>query len=121
MPKTIQITVTEASQEILSDALKLYAELAFPVSGSECNLVARDALTTTANEYERQHSEYGYINLSSRIKPLLKAAITSYYKLKAEQSGVSHSNECELLLSICEGRSVSDQQLEKAKIKDLAR
>jgi len=119
MPKTIQIACTETFQKILSDALKLYAELAYPVSSSECNLVARDALITAANEFAHQHSECGYINLSRRIKPLLKAAIKTYYKLIAEQAGVFHTNECELVLSICEGGSITDQQLQQAKAKDL--
>ena len=119
MRKTIQIPCTAASQKILSDALKLYAELAYPVSGSECNLVARDALITAANEFADQYSEYGYINLSKRINPLLKAAIKTYYKLIVEQTGVTHSNECELVLSICEGGLVTDQQLQQANAKDL--
>ena len=119
MAKTIQIACTESIQKILSDSLKLYAELAFPVSGSECDLVAHDALKTSAEEFYRQFSETGCIDLSRRLKPMLKAAITTYYKLLTEQSGVPHVNECSLVLSFCEGQSISDQQLQQAKAKDL--
>jgi len=120
MAKRIAINCSGDMADILVDALQLYARMAFPDSGSPCQMVSREALLNAAEEFASDYQQTGSGSISSRMRVMLKAALKNYFRLQAEQSGKSTQQECELFLQLCRGHASTQDDLLKARATDAA-
>lgn len=118
MPKILEIHCASDMKDIIVDALRLYAKMAFPDSGSPCQMVSRDTLFTAADEFEAHFEQAGTGVISSRMRVMLKAAIKNYFKVLEQQTGRSTERQCRLILDVCTGRPGIHQGLSQARAKD---
>lgn len=73
--KRFSLQLDEELQAVLCNAIRLYADAAYPPGGSECAQVARETLLDTANTVEKQFADKGVVEVSRRLKSQLKAAL----------------------------------------------
>ena len=118
MAKLIEIHGPAELQHIIVAALELYAQQAFPDSGSPCQMVSREALLEAANKFAAHYQQAGTGIISSRMRAMLKAAIKFYYHLQMEQQNRSTHHQCELLLAMCRGKVTTQQDLLHAREMD---
>lgn len=79
-------------------AIQSYALAAYPPGGSECAQVARETLMNTATLIETGCLEGKFVEISSRQRPLLKAAVNWYCgEMKQEAGGPLHQGLLRLL------------------------
>jgi hypothetical protein len=80
MAKTIRIECPPVLQKILCEAIREYADAAYPPGGSECGQVVRQALMDAAEKLETDFAVNNgdYAELSRRLRTHLKAASQFY-------------------------------------------
>lgn len=107
MARPLRIECPVALQEVLSIAIREYAEAAYPPGGSECAQVARQALMDAAEKLETDFIANGgeYAEVSRRLRAHLKAAM--HYYVEQHQC----ENLLPLLLQLLEGQPVTTAQL----------
>jgi len=116
MPKYIEIQCSDKMKEIICLALRNFACLAYPKNpNSECNLVASDALLNAADHFEKAFSEKGVGLINRRMRMMVKTAVEAHYKIIAELENRATTNQCEILLKVCEGEVVPIEQLLEAE------
>jgi len=120
MPKYIVIQCSEEMKQIICIALRNFACLAYPKNpNSECNLVASDALLNAADHFEKEFSERGVGSISRRMRRMVKTAVEAHYQIIAELENRVTIKQCEILLKVCEGEFVDDEQLIEAERLDM--
>ena len=77
--KTFKIRCTPGQAHALSEALRGYADAAYPPGGSECAQVARETLRDSAGVIERDASRNGGAALRRRQRTLIRSAIAWFY------------------------------------------
>ena len=116
MPQYIEINCSEEMRDIICTSLRNFAGIAYPKTpNSECNLVASDALLNAANHFEKTFSETGIGLINRRLRMMLKTAVESNYKIMAEIENYETNNQCALMLKVCEGEFVKQEQLLEAE------
>ncbi len=118
--QSIEISCPAQARDVILNAVRAYTEVAFPEGASDCALVARGALLDAIDEMERSWSETGTLRYSKRIRAFLKEALRMHFELRAhdEQRGLDH--EYRLFLETVGGKTITDQDLEHARLLDLA-
>lgn len=81
----------------LSEALRGYADAAYPPGGSECAQVARETLRDSANVIDREASSTDGASLRRRQRALIRSAVAWYFGDQGP-GGVEHSQELLRLL-----------------------
>jgi hypothetical protein len=78
--KTIRLPCDPETARAFADAIRRYAEAAYPTGGSECAQVAHQALTDSARTIAEAHrnTEDGTIEFPRRQRTMLKAALDWY-------------------------------------------
>lgn len=77
--KTFRISMTPPTATQLCRAIRTYAQVAYPMGGSECAQVARETLMNAADSIEEQVTSAGEADVSRRLRAMLKAAIKWYF------------------------------------------
>jgi len=107
MAKMLTFSGPRPLQTALCQALRDYAEAAYPPGGSECGQVARAALMDAAVALETGFAESGsQAEVSRRLRAHIKAAVTYY----CEQHEGALS--CACLERFITGEPVTEQQFE---------
>jgi hypothetical protein len=114
LARKLFIQCPQAFTELLVDALNLYAKMAFPDSGSPCQMVSRQALTDAAEQFSASWHETGQGEISSRMRPMLNAAIKNYFQLLAQQNNMSTEHQCQLVLQTIKSGRIDEQQWQQA-------
>ncbi|RDH81604.1 MAG: hypothetical protein DIZ80_16160 [endosymbiont of Galathealinum brachiosum] len=116
MSKYIEIQCNEAMKDIICSSLRNFAYLAYPKAhNSECNLVASDALLNAADYFEKHFSECGAGLLNRRMRMMVKTAIETHYKILSELKNHSTEKQCEVMLKVCKGDLVNNEELIEAE------
>lgn len=116
MPQYIEINCSEEMKNIICSSLRNFAAIAYPKTpNSECNLVASDALLNAADTFEKGFSNTGVGVINRRLRMMLKTAIEAHYKIKSELESHDTKNQCALMLKVCEGETVKQDQLLEAE------
>ena len=118
MAKRIEINGSPEMADILVDAMKIYARMAFPDSGSPCQMVSRDALMNAADELHDSYRKTGTGDISSRMRVMLKAAIKNYFSIQEQQTGISTHQQYQLFLNLCRGIAQTQDDLLAARVAD---
>tara|TARA_Y100001936_G_C15574394_1_gene408805 strand:+ start:144 stop:422 length:279 start_codon:yes stop_codon:yes gene_type:complete len=63
---------------ILSEALTIYAQAAFPKGGSECSQVLRESLLDSAKILTEEHDQDFVFKITKRHKDLVKSGLKWY-------------------------------------------
>lgn len=87
---------------MLAQAIRTFAEAAYPPGASECAQVAREALLTTAETIALSSDG---ASVSTRQRSLLKQAVTWYF---AEISPETPPAQVQALLELLRGNAVDD-------------
>lgn len=114
MAKRLIIQCPQSVASIIVDALRLYAQMAFPDTGSPCQMVSRQALNDAADTFEKSWQGNAAGELSSRMRVMLKAALKTYFKVLSQQDGSSTEHRCAMLLAVIKGGSIDDRQWRQA-------
>ena len=114
MARKLFIQCPQAFTQLLVDALNLYAKMAFPDSGSPCQMVSRQALTDAAEQFAASWRETGQGEISSRMRPMLNAAIKNYFQLLAQQNDMTTEHQCQLVLQAIKSGGIDEQQWQQA-------
>lgn len=94
-------------QTAICDALRQYAEAAYPPGGSECGQVARAALMDAADALQSGFTETGtHAEVSRRLRAHMKAAVRYY----SEQH--QHGVPLTCMEKFIMGVPITNQQLE---------
>ena len=116
MSKYIEIQCYEKMKDIICGSLINLARLAYPKAhNSECNLVASDALLNAADGFEKHFSEKGVGIINKRMRMMVKTAIETHYQILSELKNHSTEKQCEVMLKVCKGEQVKDEQLLEAE------
>lgn len=68
---------TDTEAQMMSVILHHYAEVAYPLGGSDCAAASREAVQTLVNKFRQ--SECVEIEISRRQRPMLKTAVKWFY------------------------------------------
>lgn len=106
MAKTIRIECPPAMLKVLSEAIREYAEAAYPPGGSECGQVAKQALLDAVDKLESGFAVSGgvYAELSRRLRAHVKAAC-QYYAERHQRSDMGT-----LLLRLLDGEVINEAE-----------
>ncbi len=116
MPNYIKIQCNEKMQQVICTALRNFALIAYPKTpNSECNLVASDALLNAANYFETKFNEKGYGAINRRLRMIVKTAIEAHYEILAELDSCVTLRQCEVMLQICNGEIITNEQFLEAE------
>lgn len=66
---------SEGAAEMMALILKHYADVAFPLGGSDCAAASREALQTITNKIMQSE----VVEISRRQRPMLKSAVKWFY------------------------------------------
>ncbi len=83
--KTLSIDCDPATAQALGEAIRNFAHAAYPVGGSECSQVAREALLDTAAACSAHPG--GELVLRRRQLSQLRSAVTWFYEDRADPVG----------------------------------
>lgn len=81
--KLMTLELDTGLQQTLCEAVRLYAEAAYPPGGSECAQVARESLLTAASSIHEQCAENGHAEVSRRLRVQLKSALDYFAEVNA--------------------------------------
>ena len=70
---------SNGAAEMLVAILNHYANVAFPIGGSDCAAASREALQAVAHNISQANSEGVEAEISRRQRPMLKSAVTWFY------------------------------------------
>jgi len=116
MSNYIKVMCNEKMQIIICTALKNFARIAYPKTpNSECNLVASDALLNAADYFEKKFKAQGYGEINRRLRMIVKTAIEAHYSILAELETCVTDRQCEMMLKICNGELITDEQFCEAE------
>jgi hypothetical protein len=87
---------------LLCEALRGYAQAAFPPGGSACAEAARESLLEIAARLEREQAACGSITLKGRQKGTLRGAVRVYFNELSGLPEAEASRHRELLLGLLE-------------------
>lgn len=119
MNKRIEIACSAEIKDILVQAIRDYTEVAFPAGGSDCVLVAREAMLDAAHAFEREFAATpGHSGYNKRLRAMVKEALRLRYQLLAVDTGRDFSHECALLLDIAAGAVHGEAELAAARAAD---
>ena len=79
--KTFAIAVSQSQARKLAEAIEVYAHAAYPIGGSDCAQVAREALLDSAKAFSSLET-YGIVQVRKRQRRPLKAAVDWYFSLE---------------------------------------
>ena len=79
--KTFAIAVSQSQALQIAEAIEVYAHAAYPVGGSDCAQVSRDALLDSAKAFSSLETD-GIVQLRKRQRRPLKAAVDWYFSLE---------------------------------------
>ena len=69
----------DGAAEKLVSILNHYANVAFPIGGSDCAAASREALQTIANNINRAEQLSEMVEINRRQRPMLKSAVKWFY------------------------------------------
>ena len=118
MARQIPLQCSKEVKDIICLALRNYAHKAFPDASSPCQMVSRDSLLNSANDIEQQFSRAGSAAYSSRMRAMLKAAIKFHFDVIDEKAQAYGQLQYELIMAVCKGEPVTDEQYQLAKQQD---
>ncbi len=117
--KFIEIQCSEQMKDIICLSLRNFACIAYPkTENSECNLVASDALRNAADEFEKSFAENGCGFLNRRLRRIVQTAIEAHYTIVADIQKCNTRYQCELMLKVCRGDYVLQDNLDDAIKRD---
>ena len=70
---------SEGAAEMMVTILNHYADVAFPLGGSDCAAASREALQSIAAKILQAQAEGLEAEISRRQRPMLKSAVTWFY------------------------------------------
>lgn len=73
--KKLTLACTEQEKTILCEAIRLYAEAAYPPGGSQCAQVARETLLDAVRSIDEQFASKGQAEVSRRLRAQFKSAL----------------------------------------------
>ena len=79
--KTFAIAVSQSQAHQIAEAIEVYAHAAYPVGGSDCAQVSRDALLDSAKAFSSLEAD-GIVQVRKRQRRPLKAAVDWYFSLE---------------------------------------
>jgi hypothetical protein len=99
----------------LVEALLFYTDAAYPPGGAECGQVARVSLTDTANALQGEPDvDTGGVEISRRIRAMLKTAINYYVDSFEAAEGCVCALQRGLLLAAGKGESIDERAFDAA-------
>lgn len=122
MQTRIEITCSQEIKEILVKAARDYTAVAFPPDGSDCVLVAREAMLDSIAELEQGYAANGdgRTQYNKRLRAMFKEALRTHYQILETETGRSYAQECQLLLGVVAGSPAQDSDLAAARAADRA-
>jgi len=79
--KTFAIAVSQSQARKLAEAIEVYAHAAYPIGGSDCAQVSREALLDSAKAFSSLET-YGFVQVRKRQRRPLKAAVDRYFSME---------------------------------------
>ena len=79
--KTFAIAVSQNQALKIAEAIEVYAHAAYPVGGSDCAQVSRDALLDSAKAFSSLEAD-GIVQVRKRQRRPLKAAVDWYFSME---------------------------------------
>ena len=79
--KTFAIAISQIQARKISEAIEVYAHAAYPVGGSDCAQVSRDALLVSAKAFSSIETD-GIVQVRKRQRRPLKAAVDWYFSME---------------------------------------
>jgi len=79
--KSFAIAVSQSQAQKIAEAIAVYAHAAYPVGGSDCAQVSRDALLDSAKAFSSLEAD-GIVQVRKRQRRPLKAAVDWYFSLE---------------------------------------
>ena len=79
--KTFAIAVSQSQALKIAEAIEVYAHAAYPVGGSDCAQVSRDALLDLAKAFSSLEAD-GIVQVRKRQRRPLKAAVDWYFSME---------------------------------------
>ena len=79
--KSFAIAVSQSQAQKIAEAIAVYAHAAYPVGGSDCAQVSRDALLDSAKAFSSLETD-GIVQLRKRQRRPLKAAVDWYFSME---------------------------------------
>ncbi len=70
---------SDGASEMMVAILNHYANVAYPIGGSDCAAASREALQMIATNIMKAQSEGQDAEISRRQRPILKSAVTWFY------------------------------------------
>jgi hypothetical protein len=120
--KSLLIVCPDELRQQLVEALLFYTDAAYPPGGAECGQVARVSLTDTANALQGEPDvDTGGVEISRRIRAMLKTAINYYVDSFEAAEGSVCSSQRELLLSAGNGDLIELDVFDRAVEQDGAK
>lgn len=119
MNKRIEITCSSEIKDILVQAIRDYTEVAFPAGGTDCVLVAREAMLDAVDGFEREFAATpGRGSYNKRLRAMVREALRLHYQLLAADTGEDFGRECALLVDMAAGTVHSEADLATARAAD---
>ncbi len=84
---------SEGQAEMMVVILNHYANVAYPIGGSDCASASREALKSIATNIMKAQSEEQEAKISRRQRPILKSAVTWFYTESEYASNTGEANE----------------------------
>jgi hypothetical protein len=79
--KTFAIAVSQSQARKIAEAIEIYAHAAYPVGGSDCAQVSREALLDSAKAFSSLEAD-GIVQVRKRQRRPLKAAVDWYFSME---------------------------------------
>ncbi len=79
--KTFAIAVSQSQALKIAEAIEVYAHAAYPIGGSDCAQVSRDALLDSAKAFSSLEAD-GIVQVRKRQRRPLKAAVDWYFSME---------------------------------------
>ena len=79
--KSFAVAVSQSQAQKIAEAIAVYAHAAYPVGGSDCAQVSRDALLDSAKAFSSLEAD-GLVQVRKRQRRPLKAAVDWYFSLE---------------------------------------
>jgi hypothetical protein len=106
--RQLRLACGPRSCALLCEAIEGYAAAAFPPGGSECAQASRESLLTLAAGWRAQQAAAGAITLRSRQRPLLRAAVTTYFEQLSGLPPDAAGPRRDRLLALLQGEAIDD-------------
>ncbi len=77
--RTFKFDGSDGAAEMIAVILKHYADVAFPLGGSDCAAASREALQSIAQNIMQSNQETKPAEISRRQRPMLRSAVKWFY------------------------------------------